>query len=405
MSFIDLTSSSYNNLAEFGVLANYNITTTVTPPIRPILNNGYYGTTDDTYVPPAGTFVPAGSPQGKNTSGATLAQSGLTQLITDINNLTYPITTILPGYTGANINLVGGRIYKPIFGCYVTDSTINFDGSNPNAQFFIVALGGLTFTRVTFVLNGVSPSNIFWVAGGGLTATYDDSTTSPMYGNFISSDDSTFTYPSVLTGHIFSQGAVTITPQTSVNITTINTSTSTPPIVCYAKGSLIFTKQGFVPIETLKAGDTIVTKGEIHKNKFIKNEDLKIENVQWISKFKVFDLNSESRPICIKKNALGKNKPFKDLYVSPNHGLLINNKLIAARNILNGTTIYQDMECDEVEYYHLECEKHTAIFANGILSESYLEANNRDVFENSIKLKHIPKKRVVKHKLARLTHQ
>ena len=179
----------------------------------------------------------------------------------------------------------------------------------------------------------------------------------------------------------------------------------TPTIICYAKGSLILTNHGFVPIENMKAGDTIVTKGKIHNNEFIKNEDLKVENVKWISKFKVFELNSESTPICITKNALGKNKPFKDLYVSPNHGLLINNKLIAARNMLNGTTIYQDIECDEVIYYHLECEKHSAIFANGILSESYLDANNRDVFENSIKVKHTPNKPISKHKLARIIHQ
>ena len=107
----------------------------------------------------------------------------------------------------------------------------------------------------------------------------------------------------------------------------------------------------------------------------------------WVSKFRVTNLNSKSRPICISKDALGKNAPFKDLYVSPGHSLLLNGKMVLAKDLVNDETIYQDNECESVEYYHLECEQHSAIFANGVLSESYLEVNNRDVFENSVRLR------------------
>jgi surface protein len=163
---------------------------------------------------------------------------------------------------------------------------------------------------------------------------------------------------------------------------------SPEPIVCYLKGSLILTKRGFVPIENIKAGDKVVTKGNIYNNKFIKEDtNLSIQPVMWVSKFKVIDLNSKSRPICIKTDALGKNYPFRDLYVSPNHSLILNGKMVPAKNMVNGKTIVQDKECDNVEYYHLECESHSAIIANGVLSESYLEVNNRDVFENSIRLR------------------
>jgi hypothetical protein len=161
----------------------------------------------------------------------------------------------------------------------------------------------------------------------------------------------------------------------------------TQNIVCYVKGTLILTNQGFVPIENIKAGYKVITKGKIYNNKFFENE-AKIEPVIWISKFNVINLNEKSRPICIKKDALSKNNPFKDLYVSPNHALLLNGKIVLAKNILNGKTIYQDNECDSVEYYHLECENHSAIIANGILAETYLYGNNnRNVFENSIRLR------------------
>lgn len=69
--------------------------------------------------------------------------------------------------------------------------------------------------------------------------------------------------------------------------------------------------------------------------------------------------------------------------------MLLNGKTVVAKNIVNGQTVYQDNTCESVEYYHLECEKHSAIVANGVLAESYLDVNNRYVFENSIKLRKI----------------
>ena len=93
-------------------------------------------------------------------------------------------------------------------------------------------------------------------------------------------------------------------------------------------------------------------------------------------------LNSKSRPICITKNAFGEECPFVDLYVSPAHCLLINDKKVPSSNLINGITIYQDNDCETVEYYHLECDRHSAIYANGVLAETYLEYHSlhREVF-------------------------
>jgi hypothetical protein len=57
------------------------------------------------------------------------------------------------------------------------------------------------------------------------------------------------------------------------------------------------------------------------------------------------------------------------------------------KTIINEETIFQDNKCDNVEYYHIECENHCAIFANGVLAESYLDINNRGIFNNSIRLR------------------
>jgi len=54
--------------------------------------------------------------------------------------------------------------------------------------------------------------------------------------------------------------------------------------------------------------------------------------------------------------------------------------MVTASSLINGDTIYQDNLIEEVEYYHLECRQHCVIFANGVLAESYFDANNRYVF-------------------------
>jgi hypothetical protein len=62
-------------------------------------------------------------------------------------------------------------------------------------------------------------------------------------------------------------------------------------------------------------------------------------------------LNSKSRPICITKNAFGEHYPSEDLYISPSHKIFINDKLLLeANDIIYGNTIYQDNECESVEY-------------------------------------------------------
>ena len=59
--------------------------------------------------------------------------------------------------------------------------------------------------------------------------------------------------------------------------------------------------------------------------------------------------------------------------------------MVLARDIVNGETIYQDNECNSIEYYHLELQEHSAISVNGVLCESFLDVDNlKNVFENNI---------------------
>lgn len=143
-----------------------------------------------------------------------------------------------------------------------------------------------------------------------------------MYGNFISATATIAI--STITGNIFvfTVGQITFGENTTVNATG-------GPVVCYAKGTKILTKNGYKRIEHIGFNDKIVTK--------------------------------KNAPVCIKVGALGENAPFEDLYVSPDHGIIINGKIIAAKRLINHRSIFQD-----VEYYHLELESHRWYF-RGIL--------------------------------------
>ena len=49
-------------------------------------------------------------------------------------------------------------------------------------------------------------------------------------------------------------------------------------------------------------------------------------------------------------------------------------------------TATQDNTRTSIHYYHIELEQHSCIIANDVLSESYLDFNNRTTFENTEKV-------------------
>ena len=389
---VGINLAEYTTLAQYGVLAGVRITgssgtTTV--------NSGYWHAPIVTPALTAGT-----SPSGQVGPNQTSIDAFL-----ELDRLIVDITTYTNSLTGGSVISETDPIFLPNIsyvgaGLIFTGRTITFDGQgNSNSQFFIRANSFRFLVGCQFVLNnGAQACNIYWLsnpASGNGEFTVTDPLT-PVPGIIITeaqeqiaTSSSNFTRSRNIDGHIYSKTEVTFTTEDriDVNTTTCPIITDNNFIICYMKGTLILTKQGLVPIENIKAGHSVVTKGKIYRNSYINpNDKIKIEPVMWISKFRVTNLNSKSRPICIKKDALGKNYPFQDLYVSPGHSLLLDSKMVLAKDLVNGRTIYQDKECENVEYYHLECDRHSAIFANGVLSESFFEANNRHVFENSIRL-------------------
>ena len=410
MSYIDLSDAAYSYLNQMAVYAQGALTATTTGSDPISVNDGYWAgltiTEDPVAAPVTGALQdPSGTYGLQNAAGFLLqCNTQLTALI-DAIDATLSSLTPIP-FTNVSENFPPG--YYLGAGIDYTGQALAFDAQgDPNAQFFLIGTS-FTFTDTTFELqNGARAGNIFLISiapdgSGAITFTQDAATDMIvpciMITNAFTATNSG-TLPITFNGQIISQrptatyGAITLTNSGSSSFT-INLTNAPyeppvppePPVVCYAKGTLILTKRGLIPIEMIKAGDKVLTNGKIYYNKIIKNENTKLEKVMWVSKFKVNKLNSSSRPICIKKNALAKNLPFKDLYVSPNHSIVIDGEMVLAKELVNEHTIYQDNACQDVEYYHLECEHHSTIFANGVLSESYLDLNNRTVFDNSVKI-------------------
>ena len=155
---------------------------------------------------------------------------------------------------------------------------------------------------------------------------------------------------------------------------TLSSGSLTSVVVCFARGTLIRTPRGDAPIETLQAGDMVVTaSGEFRP-------------IQWIG-HRVMDCRNHPNPdsvwpVRIAADAIAPNRPSRDLFVSPAHTLcidLVGETLIHAGNLLNGASVAQ-IEVDSIEYWHIELDSHDLLVANNLAAESYLEMANRAFF-------------------------
>lgn len=145
--------------------------------------------------------------------------------------------------------------------------------------------------------------------------------------------------------------------------------------VCFANGTDILTVTGAKPVETLKAGDLIVTA------------DHGLQALRWIGASTMTGVRLLVQPhLCpvrIEKGALGRGLPVRDLNVSPQHRMLLSSAasllslgeaevLIPAIKLLEWPGISQLPPNGDVTYFHLAFDRHEIVFANGTPAESLL---------------------------------
>ncbi len=86
-------------------------------------------------------------------------------------------------------------------------------------------------------------------------------------------------------------------------------------------------------------------------------------------------------PVRVRAGAFGPGLPARDLYVSPDHALYLEEVLIPVRCLLDGEAVAQ-VPVESVTYYHIELERHDVVLAEGLPAESFLDTGGRRMFDN-----------------------
>jgi len=88
------------------------------------------------------------------------------------------------------------------------------------------------------------------------------------------------------------------------------------------------------------------------------------------------------RPVRIRAGAIDNGRPDADLIVSPDHRMLVTGPraqalwgepevLIAARDLVDDTSVLRDRDLRSVSYIHLLLPRHQIVTANGMETESF----------------------------------
>ena len=144
-------------------------------------------------------------------------------------------------------------------------------------------------------------------------------------------------------------------------------------VACFCTGTRIRTNRGDVAVERLSIGDLAVTlSGEA-------------KPIRWIGRRSYpggVIADRKVLPIKIAASAIGPDLPSRDLYLSPEHALFIDGVLVPAGELVNSRSIVQMESVNRLEYFHIELEDHGVIYAEGAAAETFVDCDNRAMFDN-----------------------
>lgn len=147
---------------------------------------------------------------------------------------------------------------------------------------------------------------------------------------------------------------------------------------CFLRGTLIRTPSGEQEISTLAVGDLVVThSGQAKPINWVGRRSLRRDAGKLWS--------GDVLPIKIARSALSEGVPHRDLYLSSQHALYLDDLFVTVGSLVNGSTIVR-CDADELltlDYFHLELAEHDIVFAEGAPSETLFSASGEyKLFDN-----------------------
>ncbi|SLN09796.1 Bifunctional hemolysin/adenylate cyclase precursor [Roseovarius gaetbuli] len=144
-------------------------------------------------------------------------------------------------------------------------------------------------------------------------------------------------------------------------------------IPCFTPGTVIATPRGEKLVEELQVGDRIITR------------DNGLQEIRWIGHRALggqeLIKSPHLKPVLIRAGALGQGLPERDMLVSPQHRILLNNEraalyfeereVLAAAKHLTGLDGVDTVESSGTTYIHFMFDQHEVVLSNGAWTESF----------------------------------
>ncbi|MGV6838783.1 MAG: Hint domain-containing protein [Planktomarina sp.] len=152
----------------------------------------------------------------------------------------------------------------------------------------------------------------------------------------------------------------------------------TSGIICFTGNTFLEGPDDPIEVNKLRPGDKILTR------------DSGLQAIQWVGRRRItgarLHIMPHLRPVRIKAGALDQASPCREVPVSPYHRILVKGRvaqdlfntdevLVAAKDLVNGRTIYHESRVAEVTYYHILFAQHEVMQADGVWCESFHPAH------------------------------
>lgn len=312
--------------------------------------------------------------------------NGASGTLTDVNgdavgytvSGTSPNTDWMGLVGGARVNGNGTQAFTLTFDLPVVGAAMRFSGSDASEPYFIEVNGSTVDLNVliangdvTFSQTGAATHVIR--ADGGLNGGHHSDGS---IAEFV------FNFPVTSLG-AYGSGA----NSGNWDFVEVGIEDTAFDIICFTGATKLETLSGHVSAEHLRVGDVLRTF------------DGASAVVRWIGTRQVTkrDMlrNDKLRPVCIRKGALGGGLPTSDVSVSRQHRVMVSSRiaervfgvqdvLVPAIKLVGFPGIAVDDAAEPVTYYHILCDRHEVLKAEGAPLESlFLGAQAADVLEDT----------------------